>query len=97
MPDTPQGVDAGEKRRGPYCDQAAAERGERLRKKTYSEATIAAFLKYDKLTDVAREIGVTPQTAANGLISVFKGVRVESIWYEDKTGNWALKRAEKRE
>ena len=35
-----------------------------MRKKTYSEATISAFLKYDKLTDVAREIGVTPQTAA---------------------------------
>lgn len=64
MPDTPQGVDAGEKRRGPYCDQAASERGEHLKKKNYSEATIAAFLKYDKLTDIAREIGVTPQTAA---------------------------------
>lgn len=35
-----------------------------MRKKNYSEATIAAFLKYDKLTDIAREIGVTPQTAA---------------------------------
>lgn len=34
------------------------------RKKTYSETVISAFLKYDKLTDIAREIGVTPQTAA---------------------------------
>lgn len=34
------------------------------RKKTYSETVISAFLKYDKLADIAREIGVTPQTAA---------------------------------
>lgn len=34
------------------------------RKKTYSETVISAFLKHDKLTDIAREIGVTPQTAA---------------------------------
>lgn len=34
------------------------------RKKTYSETVISAFLKYDKLTDIAREIGVTPQTVA---------------------------------
>lgn len=65
LPDTPPGVVAGEKRGCPGCDQAAAKRGERrLRKKNYSEATIAAFLKYDKLTDIAKEIGVTPQTAA---------------------------------
>lgn len=34
------------------------------RKKTYSETVISAFLKYDKLTDIAGEIGITPQTAA---------------------------------
>lgn len=34
------------------------------KKKTYSETVISAFLKYDKLADIAREIGVTPQTAA---------------------------------
>ena len=34
------------------------------KKKTYSETIITAFLKYDKLADIAREIKVTPQTAA---------------------------------
>lgn len=34
------------------------------RKRAYSETIISAFLKYDKVADVAREIGVTPQTAA---------------------------------
>lgn len=34
------------------------------RKKSYSETVILAFLKHDKLADIAREIGVTPQTAA---------------------------------
>lgn len=35
-----------------------------MKKRNYSEATVAAFLKYDKLADIAKEIGVTPQTAA---------------------------------
>lgn len=64
LSDTPQGIAAREKRRCSHCDQAASERGEHLKKKNYSEATIAAFLKYDKLTDISKEIGVTPQTAA---------------------------------
>lgn len=34
------------------------------RKKVYSETVISAFLKYDKLADIAQVIGVTPQTAA---------------------------------
>ncbi|MDO4943126.1 MAG: hypothetical protein Q4E73_09880 [Lachnospiraceae bacterium] len=33
-------------------------------KRIYSETVVAAFLKYDKLSDIAREIGVTPQTVA---------------------------------
>lgn len=34
------------------------------KKKTYSETVISAFLKYDKLSDIAKEIGITRQTAA---------------------------------
>lgn len=33
-------------------------------KKNYSETVINAFLKYDKLSDIAKAIGVTPQTAS---------------------------------
>lgn len=62
LPDTPQRVDAGEKRRGPYCDQAASERGEHLKKKNYSETLIQAFLQYDKVVDIMEATGLSRST-----------------------------------